>query len=80
MLNQDEELWEKVLPYETEALLGHEQSELAKGRMSFQMRNMQTPDAYLPKPLPRDKTRVVTYRVPHNAAVQIYNYKDRKGR
>jgi len=29
---------------------------------------------------PRDKTRVVTYRVPHNAAVQIYDYKDKKAR
>merc|ERR1712159_588495 len=29
---------------------------------------------------PRDKTRVVTFRVPHNAAVQIYDYKDKKAR
>jgi major vault protein len=28
----------------------------------------------------RDKTRVVTYRVPHNAAVQLYNYKVQKSR
>ncbi len=28
----------------------------------------------------RDKTRVVSYRVPHNAAVQIYDYKAKKSR
>lgn len=28
----------------------------------------------------RDKTRVVKYRVPHNAAVQIYDYKEKKAR
>lgn len=28
----------------------------------------------------RDKTRVVTFRVPHNAAVQIYDYKQKKAR
>src|SRR5690606_19865614 len=26
----------------------------------------------------RDKTKVVSYRVPHNAAVQIYDYKEKK--
>ncbi len=28
----------------------------------------------------RDKTRVVSFRVPHNAAVQIYDYKEKKAR
>ena len=28
----------------------------------------------------RDKTRVVTFRVPHNSAVQVYNYKTRVNR
>jgi len=27
----------------------------------------------------RDKTRVVTFRAPHNSAVQIYDYKEKKG-
>lgn len=30
--------------------------------------------------LKRDKTKVVTFRVPHNAAVQIYDYKQKKAR
>ena len=29
---------------------------------------------------PRDKTKVVAFRVPHNAAVQIYDYKEKKAR
>ena len=28
----------------------------------------------------RNKTSVVTYRVPHNACVQIYDYKEKKAR
>lgn len=28
----------------------------------------------------RNKTRVVTFRVPHNAAVQIYDYKEKTAR
>ena len=28
----------------------------------------------------RDKTRVVTYRAPHNSAVQIYDYKEKRTR
>lgn len=28
----------------------------------------------------RDKTRVATYRAPHNSAVQIYDYKEKKSR
>lgn len=28
----------------------------------------------------RDQTRVITYRVPHNAAVQIYDYKEKTSR
>ncbi len=28
----------------------------------------------------REKTRVVTYRAPHNSAVQIYDYKEKKSR
>jgi len=28
----------------------------------------------------RDKTQVVTYRVPHNAAIQIYDYKAKRSR
>ena len=28
----------------------------------------------------RDKTQAITFRVPHNAAVQVFNYKERNSR
>ena len=28
----------------------------------------------------REKTKVVSYRVPHNASVQIYDYKEKQAR
>ncbi|XP_052073495.1 major vault protein-like [Mytilus californianus] len=72
MLNQDEELWAKELPPAVETLLAE-----AKNPQAFGERG--------PKPgseasKPRDKTRVITFRVPHNAAVQIYDYKEKKAR
>lgn len=70
MLNQDEELWEKVLPPVVEDLI-------ASGKDPLADRSDRGSGA---KSKPRDKTKVVTYRVPHNAAVQIYDYKDKKAR
>jgi len=69
MLNQDEELWSKVLPPVVEDLISSGKDPLADRS-----------DRNAPKAKARDKTRVVTYRVPHNAAVQIYDYKDKKAR
>lgn len=71
MLNQDEELWEKTLPPVVEQLLSE-----SKDPLSF--RSDRSKDDSVRKP--RDKTRVITYRVPHNAAVQIYDYKEKKAR
>ncbi|XP_058868235.1 major vault protein [Acipenser ruthenus] len=71
MLTQDEELWEKVLPPNVEALLATARDPLAdrsdresgsKGRVE------------------RNRTMVVSYRVPHNAAVQVYDYREKKAR
>uniref|UniRef100_A0A8D0GZE4 Major vault protein n=1 Tax=Sphenodon punctatus TaxID=8508 RepID=A0A8D0GZE4_SPHPU len=71
MLSQDEELWEKELPPHVEVLL-------ASGRDPLVDRSTSASDmSAMP---PRDRTRVVTYRVPHNAAVQVYDYRDRKAR
>jgi len=72
MLKENEELWAKELPPEIEALLG--QDAMAE-RTS---RTGQAPTTGGKKP--RDKTLVVAYRVPHNAAVQIYDYKQKKAR
>lgn len=67
MLNQDEELWNKVLPTEIEALLNKD----ALGERGE--RNKDTKKE-------RVKSQVVTYKVPHNGAVQIYDYKLKKSR
>ena len=72
MINQDEELWAKELAPTVESLL-------AAGRDPVADRG----DRGTSKdggPKPRDKTKVVTFRVPHNAAVQIYDYKEKKAR
>ncbi|XP_063326968.1 major vault protein isoform X2 [Pelmatolapia mariae] len=70
MLTQDEELWEKDLPPNVEALLAARLDPLA----DRSDRGQQAPAA------PREKTRVVSFRVPHNAAVQVYDYREKKAR
>jgi len=69
MLNQDEELWQKILPPVVEDLISSGKDPLADRA-----------ERNAAKAKARDKTRVVTFRVPHNAAVQIYDYKDKKAR
>ncbi|XP_018414639.1 PREDICTED: major vault protein isoform X2 [Nanorana parkeri] len=71
MLTQDEELWEKELPANVEALL-------ASGKDPVADRSNRVQQAQ--ETQPRDKTRAVTYRVPHNAAVQVYDYREKKAR
>jgi major vault protein len=68
MLNQDEELWEKELPSEIETLLNKD---------AMAERNVREKAGSAPK---RVKHQVVSYRVPHNGAVQIYDYKEKKSR
>lgn len=70
MLNQDEELWEKELPANVEALLATRRDPLADRSSRHGGEDSR----------PRDKTRVVTFRVPHNAAVQVYDYREKKAR
>lgn len=71
MLSHDEELWEKELPPAVEALLLAGKDPLAdRGDRSKAGEKSDK----------RDKTKVVTFRVPHNAAVQIYDYKEKKAR
>ncbi|RXN38773.1 major vault [Labeo rohita] len=70
MLTHDEELWEKELPANVETLLAQSRDPLAD--RSERGRNFAQAE--------RDKTRVVSYRVPHNAAVQVYDYREKKAR
>jgi len=72
MLNQDEELWEKELPPTVESLVAGGKDPVADRGDYNKGRETTTPR--------RDKTRVITFRVPHNAAVQIYDYKEKKAR
>lgn len=70
MLTQDEELWQKELPANVENLLASPRDPLAD-------RSDRTTTGAT---MARDKTRVVSYRVPHNAAVQVYDYREKKAR
>jgi major vault protein len=70
MLTETEELWQKDLPQGVEELLMSDNDPSAdrSKRDSGRSRGK------------RDKSRVVSFRVPHNAAVQIYDYKLKKAR
>eukprot|EP00039_Didymoeca_costata_P027759 m.19130 g.19130 ORF g.19130 m.19130 type:complete len:865 (-) comp6493_c0_seq1:72-2666(-) len=72
MLTENEELWSKDLPPGVEELLANPRDALAdrSNRDSGNRRSN----------MKRDKSRVVSLRVPHNAAVQIYDYKLKKAR
>ena len=71
MLDQDEELFEKQIPAPIEALLSQDRDPLAdRNELASKIASKKT----------RDKYKVVTFRVPHNAAVQIYDYKEKKAR
>lgn len=66
MLKPNEELWPKILPPEVEKLLRVDASRDKKDK------DMASGE--------RDPTRVVSYRVPHGAAVQVYDYEKKKSR
>ncbi|XP_030064741.1 major vault protein [Microcaecilia unicolor] len=71
MLTHDEELWEKELPPNVEALLSSDKDPLAdRSDRSHSQREKKI----------RDKTRAICFRVPHNATVQVYDYREKKAR
>jgi len=67
MLAPYEELWEKELPAVVEELLTKDADQSSGISQGGQGK-------------PRDKTRVVTYKIPHNSCSQIYDYKAKKAR
>ena len=80
MLTHDEELWQKELPKQVEELLTRDalvdrniptRTQTSEKNQSQQ----QTTTTTKPNITKRDKSKLVTYRVPHNACVQIYDYK-----
>ncbi|CAF3314215.1 unnamed protein product [Rotaria socialis] len=88
MLTQDEELWQKELPKKVEELLSRdalsERNVLTRSQTSDKNQSQQqaatTATSSNVNAAKRDKSKLVTYRVPHNAAVQIYDYKAKKAR
>merc|ERR1712072_81054 len=90
MLKANEELWEKELPLEVEELLeaqklrntylppmGAVASGIGGGvRSKVKERKRAVRD----NRGSRDKTQVVKFRVPHNCAIQLYNYKSKASR
>jgi len=65
MLSSYEELWKKECPSVVEALLAKEVTRDRKEGSSASS---------------RDPTRVITFRTPHNSAVQVYDYKSKVAR
>lgn len=75
MLTQDEELWKKELSPTVEALVTSAADPLAdRGDYASGGRKGVVTMGE------RDKTKVVSFRVPHNACLQIYDYKEKKAR
>jgi major vault protein len=70
LLTENEELWEKIVPSVVEELLV---KDVSRDRTREGKDNTS-------KNTIRDKTRVITYRTPHNSAVQIYDYKAKASR
>ena len=76
MLTQDEELWEKELPKSVVELL---HTDALADRGGYQSLRQARNKVAQPEES-SDRSRVVTYRVPHNAAVQVYDYKQKRSR
>lgn len=62
LLEAHEELWEKELPRDVELLLQSEGTIHKNTKINAK---------------PRDKTRVVTFTVPHNTVTQIFDYREK---
>lgn len=82
MLNQDEELWVKELPPQVQELLNQGLDPLAdRGTWKMRAMSAKAPSASKPREKSEeDGARAVTLRVPHNAAVQVYDFKQKKAR
>lgn len=80
MLTQDEELWVKELPSHVEELI-REGYDTLSDRGNWRTR-MAAPTSGKQKTHRSEEegAKAVSLRVPHNAAVQIYDYKQKKAR
>lgn len=83
MLAHNEELWEKSLSPAVEELLRSTKDPMADRSIVGAMARKQagrTPANIQNEAGKFDATRVVSYRVPHNAVAQIYDYKRKRAR
>ena len=74
MLTEYEELWEKELPTRIEQFL--QKDSLTERYVT----KTTTTSSSSPQTIRRDKWKLVTYRVPQNEAVQVYDYKTKEAR
>lgn len=81
MLKEDEELWEKNVPTIVRTLLSSERDTIAdRGDFVNPYKEKRRKKDDEDDEAIWDGSRVVTFQVPHNAAVQIYDYKSKKSR
>lgn len=73
-LTADEMLWEKELTDELEELLAYQSGSGGFGPVVVQESKPEKLE------IKRDKTRAITFRAPHNSAVQLFDYKAKKSR
>lgn len=79
MLKTNESLWEKDLPTEVEELLDNQAAGTvyqpvtvsSKGERSYEKAKVSKA---------RDKTKVVTFKAPHNSAIMLYDYMEKNTR
>eukprot|EP00092_Neocalanus_flemingeri_P014299 GFUD01015420.1.p1 GENE.GFUD01015420.1~~GFUD01015420.1.p1 ORF type:complete len:861 (+),score=260.41 GFUD01015420.1:161-2743(+) len=81
MMGEDEELWEKNLPTIVRTLISAQRDTAAdRGDWINPNKEKKKKKDDLEDEEVFDASRVVTFQVPHNAAVQIYDYKSKKSR
>jgi major vault protein len=80
MLTSDEILWEKELNDEVEELLAVQASGSGFAPVVVSDSGVRSYKQDKPEDYKRDKTRAITFRAPHNSAVQLFDYKKKSSR
>ncbi len=80
MLTADEVLWEKELSEEVEELLAVQASGGGFAPVVVTDTGSRSYKQEKASDYKRDKTRAITFRAPHNSAVQLFDYKTKKSR
>merc|ERR1719192_2264170 len=81
MLGEDEELWEKNIPEIVKTLISTERDTAAdRGDYINPIKEKKRKRDNLEEEAVFDSSKVVSFQVPHNAAVQIYDFKSKKSR